>query len=76
MRGKIKRWHQTPKDRTLFETYYPPGQLEPQIVAFVDHDNHRRPRKSLSTLALADVYFGRGAVVLQEREHIKRKTLR
>jgi hypothetical protein len=33
--GKIERWHQTLKNRILLENYYPPGDLEAQIKAFV-----------------------------------------
>ena len=32
--GKIERWHQTLKNRTLLENYYLPGDLENQISAF------------------------------------------
>ena len=38
--GKIERWHQTLKTRILLEHYFLTGDLEAQIEAFVDHDNH------------------------------------
>ncbi len=73
--GKIERWHQTLKNRILLENYYLPGDLEAQIEAFVAHYNHRRYHESLSNLAPADVYFGRGQTLLIERQKIKRQTL-
>jgi putative transposase len=35
--GKIKRWHQTLKNRILLENYFLPGDLEARIEAFVEH---------------------------------------
>ena len=45
--GKIKRWHQTLKNRILLENYYLPGDLENQISAFVDHYNNQRYHESI-----------------------------
>ena len=73
--GKIKRWHQTLKNRILLQNYYLPGHLEGQIDAFVGHYNHRRYHESLNNLTPADVYFGRGQTILLERERIKRQTI-
>ena len=73
--GKIERWHQTLKNRILLENYYLPGDLEAQIEAFVDYYNHQRYHESLGNLAPADVYFGRGHIILLEREKIKRQTI-
>ena len=73
--GKIERWHQTLKNRILLENYYLPGDLEAEIGAFVAHYNHRRYHESLSNLAPADVYFGRGQTILMQRERIKRQTI-
>jgi len=73
--GKIERWHQTLKNRILLENYYLPGDLEARISDFVDHYNHRRYHESLDNLTPADVYFGRGQVILLEREKIKRQTI-
>ena len=70
--GKIERWHQTLKNCILLENYYPPGDLETQIEAFVAHYNHHRYHESLGNLTPADVYFGRGHIILLEREKIKR----
>ena len=73
--GKIERWHQTLKNRILLENYYLPGDLRQKIDAFVDHYNNRRYHESLQNLTPADVYFGRGQTILQQRERIKRKTI-
>ena len=73
--GKIERWHQTLKNRILLEHYYLPGDLEAQISTFVEHYNHQRSHESLSNLTPADVYFGRGPAILQERDRIKRQTI-
>jgi putative transposase len=73
--GKIERWHLSLKSRILLENYYLPGDLERAIVDFVEHYNTRRYHESLDNLTPADVYFGRGARILQTREEIKRKTI-
>lgn len=73
--GKIERWHQTLKNRILLENYFLPGDLKEQIGKFITHYNHRRYHESLQNLTPADVYFGRGQVILQQRERIKRNTI-
>ena len=73
--GKIERWHQTLKNRILLENYYLPGDLEAQIGRFIEYYNHNRYHESLDNLTPADVYFGRGQAILQERHRIKRKTI-
>jgi transposase InsO family protein len=73
--GKIRRWHQTLKNRILLENYYLPGDLKTQVEAFVSHYNHQRYHKSLRNITPADVYFGRGQSILLDREHIKRQTI-
>jgi putative transposase len=70
--GKIERWHQTLKNRILLENYY---DLEAQIEAFVADYNHRRYHESINNLTPADVYFGRGNIILLQRERIKRQTI-
>ena len=50
--------------------------LEAHIARFVEHYNHRRYHESLNNLTPAEVYFGRGQIILLERERIKRQTLR
>jgi putative transposase len=73
--GKIERWHQTLKNRILLENYYLPGDLEAQIEAFVADYNHRRYHESIGNLTPADVYCGRGQIILLQRERIKRQTI-
>jgi len=74
--GKIERWHQTLKNRILLENYFLPGDLKAQIGRFVTHYNHHRYHESLSNVTPANVYFGRHQTILQQRERIKRKTLK
>ena len=74
--GKIERWHQTLKNRILLENYFLPGDLTQEIDAFVDHYNHRRYHESLNNLTPADVYFGRGDDILQQRAKTKRRTMK
>jgi putative transposase len=73
--GKIERWHQTLKNRILLENYYLPGDLEVQIEAFVAEYNYQRYHESIDNLTPADVYFGRGHIILLQRERIKRQTI-
>jgi len=73
--GKIERWHQTLKNRILLENYFLPGDLKAQIDSFIEHYNHDRYHESLQNLTPADVYFGRGDEILQQRERIKQKTI-
>jgi transposase InsO family protein len=73
--GKIERWHQTLKNRTLLENHYLPGELEAAIGAFVDHYNHCRVHESLGNVTPADVYFGRAPAIIEERRRIKEQTI-
>ena len=73
--GEIERWYQTLKNRILLENYFPPGDLEAQIGAFVADYDHRRYHESINNLTPADVYFGRRQTILAERERIKRQTI-
>ena len=73
--GKIERWHLSLKSRILLENYYLPGDLERAVADFVEYYNHRRYHESLDNLTPADVYFGRGARILERRKEIKRKTI-
>lgn len=51
------------------------GDLERRIAAFVTHYNHDRYHESLDNLTPADVYYGRGSAILEERNRIKRQTI-
>jgi putative transposase len=73
--GKIERWHQTLKNTILLDNAYLPGDLKQRIAAFVTHYNHDRYHESLDNLTPADVYFGRGQTILEERNRIKRQTI-
>jgi transposase InsO family protein len=73
--GKIERWHQTLKNRVLLNNYYLPRELEAEIAAFVENYNHHRLHESLNNVTPADVYFGRGQQILEERERIKKLTI-
>jgi transposase InsO family protein len=59
----------------LLEHYYLPEQLEQSVGEFVEYYNHQRYHESLSNLTPADVYFGRGESILEERRMIKEKTI-
>ena len=77
--GKIERrkeeGHQTLKNRVLLENDYLPGDLEAQIGRFLEHYNHHRYHEGPKNLTSADVYFGGGQEILEERRRIKRQTL-
>ncbi len=73
--GKIERWHRSLKNQILLENYYFPNELEERIRQFVDYYNHGRYHESLNNLTPADVFYGRGQSILNEREKIKRRTL-
>ena len=53
-----------------------PDDLEAQIEAFVGHYNHQRYHESLNNVTPADVYTGRGQIILLEREKTKRSKMR
>ena len=73
--GKIERWHRSMKNRILLNNYYLPGELQEHIQQFVSYYNHERYHESLDNLTPADVYYGRGKAILDQREKIKCDTL-
>jgi len=73
--GKIERWHRSLKNQILLENYYFPGELEDRIRQFVDYYNHKRYHESLNNLTPADVFYGRGQLILDKREKTKLQTL-
>jgi transposase InsO family protein len=73
--GKIERYHRSMKNILLLDNYYCPKDLTAQIGAFVDHYNHRRYHESLGNVTPADVYTGRAAEILEQRERTKRETI-
>ena len=78
---KRKRWntfaalHSIHKHTFLLENYYLPGDLEQQIVVFVDHYNNHRYHESMNNVTPADVYFGRAKDILREQKTIKKQTI-
>ncbi len=87
--GKIERWHQTlknvrrgfdPPDQilillTLLDNHCLPRDLEQRVADFVSHYNHARYHESLDNVTPADVYLGRAAEIIAERQRIKRMTI-
>ncbi len=74
-RARSSAGHQTLKNRIVLENYYLPGDLQTRIEAFVEHYNHQRYHESPSNLTPADVYCGRGQIILMRREKTKRQTI-
>jgi len=72
--GKIERYHRTMKNRVLLQHYYLPQELEDELGQFVEFYNNERVHESLGNVTPADVFFGKQAEILSEREMIKRKT--
>ena len=73
--GKIERWHRSMKNQILLNNYYLPGELQEHLQCFVNYYNHERYHESLDNLTPADVYYGRGQAILDQREKIKLNTL-
>ena len=73
--GKIERWHRSMKAVVKLHNYDFPWQLEAALRDFVGYYNNERYHESLNNVTPADVYYGRDAKVLSERERIKRHTM-
>jgi putative transposase len=73
--GKIERYHRSLNNVICLENDDFPWQLEQTIAAFVEHYNQQRYHQALGNLTPADVYFGRGQAIQNERDSIKRRTL-
>ena len=63
------------KNVLLLDNYYCPEDLKAQIAEFVTHYNHRRYHESLDNVTPADVYHGRAATILEQRDRIRRQTI-
>lgn len=74
--GKIERYHRTMKNVVKLENFFHPDQLREAIGQFVDRCNNQWYHESLNNLTPADVYFGRGELILKRREQIKTQTLK
>ncbi|MEH6528660.1 MAG: integrase core domain-containing protein [Porticoccus sp.] len=59
----------------LLNNYYLPCELREHLQRFVSYYNHERYHESLNNLTPADVFYGRGEEILEQREMIKRNTL-
>ncbi|MCP4995964.1 MAG: IS3 family transposase, partial [Gammaproteobacteria bacterium] len=73
--GKIERWHRTMKNQILLNNYYLPGELREHLQRFISYYNHDRYHESLNNLTPADVFYGRGQEILDQRGVIKLNTL-
>ena len=73
--GKIESRHRSMKNQVLLNNYYLPGELREHIQRFVTYYNHERYHESLDNLTPADVFYGRGEEILEERALIKQNTL-
>ena len=73
--GKIERWHRSMKNQILLNHYYLPGELQEHLQRFITYYNHERYHESLDNLTPADVYYGRGQEILDQRHTIKLDTL-
>lgn len=73
--GKIERWHRSIKNQILLNHYCFPSELEKHFQRFVSYYNHERYHESLNNLTPAEVYYGRGTEILEQRERIKLNTL-
>jgi len=74
--GKIERYHRSIKNVVNLDNYYHPEQLKEAIGKFVDYYNNGRYHESLKNLTPADVYFGRGEMILRKREEIKSTSIK
>ena len=63
------------KNQLLLDNYYLPGELREKLRQFVDYYNHERYHESLDNLTPADVFYGRGQAILNQRNAIKLNTL-
>jgi len=73
--GKIERWHRSMKNQILLNNYYLPGELREHLQRFITYYNHERYHESLDNLTPADVFYGRGQEILDQRHTIKLDTL-
>ena len=59
----------------MLENYNLPSELKAVLQQFVDYYNHERYHESLKNLTPADVFYGRGQEIPDQREKIKLTTL-
>ena len=63
------------KSVVKLEHDYFPWELEKAIADWVEHYNHERYHESLDNVTPADVYYGRGQEILDQRAAVKYRTL-
>ena len=64
------------KNMLLLDNYYSPDELKAQIEAFVEYYNYQRYHESLDNVTPADVYTGRAARIIEQRQRIQERTLK
>jgi putative transposase len=69
--GKIERWQEPHSAGELLS----PGRSGSPNRGRCGDYNHRRYHESIHNLTPADVYCGRGQIILLQRERIKRQTI-
>ena len=70
--GKIERYHRTMKNVVKLNNYYSPEELKEALQEFVERYNNQRYHEALNNLTPADVYYGRGELILKQRERLKK----
>lgn len=73
--GKIERYHRFLKNVLLLDNYCYSEELKTEISTLVEYYNCQRYHESLKNVRPADVYQGRVALILEQREMINRKTI-
>ena len=56
------------KNQNLLNNYHLPGELQEYLQRFTSNYNHERYHESLDNQTPADVYYGRGQEILNQRE--------
>jgi len=62
-------------NQILFDKYYLSDKPQEHLQHFVNYYNHERYHESLDNLTPADVFYGCGQAILEQREKIKLNTL-
>ena len=64
--SKFVRYHRTVKNVVKLDNYFAPEELEVALQKFVNRYNNERYHESLNKLTPADVYSGRGKMILKK----------
>jgi len=73
--GKIERYHRSMKNVIKLDNYYSPEELKKAIDEFINHYNYQRYHEAINNLRPSDVYYGKAAQIIRQREKIKQQTL-